>query len=102
MTMAAKGLAAVCYNSETALLPVDDIKEYHNRFSRIVILYDMDDIGKKSSQKLVGQFRELFNDDSVFRGELPLSGAKFDKDVSDFFAKGKSVEQFLNEIILTI
>ena len=102
MTMAAKGLAAVCYNSETALLPTADIKEYHNRFSRIVILYDMDDTGIKSSQKLVGQFRELLNDDSVFRGELPLSGAKFDKDVSDYFAKGKSVKQFFNDITLTI
>ena len=102
MTMAAKGLAAVCYNSETALLPTADIKEYHNRFSRIVILYDMDDTGIKSSHKLVGQFRELLNDDSVFRGELPLSGAKFDKDVSDYFAKGKSVELFFNDITLTI
>lgn len=102
MSMCAKGFAAVCYNSETALLPADDIKEYHERFSRIVILYDMDDTGKKSSQKLVDQYRTLQNNDFLFRGILPLSGTKFDKDVSDYFAKGNSREHFLQDITLTI
>lgn len=102
MSMAAKGFAAVCYNSETALIVIDHIKEYLTRFKNIVILYDMDDTGKKSSQKLVEQYRTILENNSVFRGVLPLSGAKFDKDVSDYFAKGFTREQFLQDITLTI
>ena len=101
MSMASRHLCAVCYNSETASIPSDDIIDFAKRFSRIVVLYDMDKTGIKSSQHLVDLFREAYGIDNIFRGSLPLKGVKFDKDVSDYFAKGSSLDDFLHDLIIT-
>lgn len=100
MSMASHGLPAVCYNSETSKIALSDIKEYTTRFNRIVILYDMDETGRKCSQQLVDEFRQDHSVEHIFCGSLPLSGAKFDKDVSDYFAKGKDCCDFMNEITI--
>jgi len=55
----------------------------------------MDETGKKESAMKVKQFREKYN---VGRIELPLAGIKKEKDISDYFEKGKTKEE-LNRII---
>lgn len=97
MTLAAHGFNAICFNSETATIPTTIIESLKRRFKHIVLLYDMDETGVKMS---VYQQQELA-DYGLLRMELPLSGEKTDKDVSDFFAKGGETSQF-RDIFLKI
>ena len=94
MSLAAHGFNAICFNSETATPPISIIENLHRRFKHIVLLYDMDSTGKDSS------FRneQVLQAYQVMRLELPLSGSKTEKDISDFFALGHTAEE-LNELI---
>lgn len=94
MSLAAHGYNAICFNSETANIPMSILLNLHRRFKHIVLLYDMDKTGVQSSRQLV---KEL-SDFKVKRLELPLSGAKGDKDISDFFANGHTAAE-LDKII---
>lgn len=90
MSLAARGFNAICFNSETASFPKSLIEMLERKFRHIVILYDMDETGRKESSKRV---EELYSHNAL-RLELPLSGGKGDKDISDYFASGKSVSDF--------
>ena len=95
MSLAAHGFNAVCFNSETAVPPVNIIENLHRRFKHIVLLYDMDDTGRKSAARI----EQALNTYRVKRLELPLSGAKSEKDVSDFFAIGHTTDEL--SVIIT-
>ena len=89
MSLAAHGFNAVCFNSETAVPPDNIIENLHRRFKHIVLLYDMDDTGRKSAAKI----EQALNNYHVKRLELPLSGTKSEKDISDFFALGHTTDE---------
>ena len=101
MSLAAHGFSAICFNSETALPPAHILDNLQRRFKHIVLLYDMDKTGKECSVRLeqdLGKYK-------VKRLELPLSGEKSEKDISDFFALGHTKEELdrlINELIKKI
>ena len=95
LSLAAHGFTAISFNSETANISEEVMRELAGRFKKILFLYDMDETGKKESAMKVKQFREKYN---VGRIELPLAGIKKEKDISDYFEKGKTKEE-LNKII---
>ena len=94
MSLAAHSFNAVCFNSETAVPPINIIENLHRRFKHIVLLYDMDDTGKKSAARIEQALRAY----GVKRLELPLDGTKSEKDISDFFALGHTADE-LSRII---
>ena len=89
MSLAAHGFNAICFNSETITPPVNIIENLHRRFKHIVLLYDMDDTGRKSAVKI----EQALNNYHVKRLELPLAGTKSEKDISDFFALGHTADE---------
>ena len=89
MSLAAHGFDAVCFNSETAIPPVNIIENLHRRFKHIVLLYDMDDTGKKSAARI----EQALGAYGVKWLELPLVGTKSEKDISDFFALGHTADE---------
>jgi len=91
LSMSAKGFHAICFNSETSSIPGNLIYKLTFRFKHIVLLYDMDKTGIESSKKQ----EKLLAEYDVKRLELPLSGIKEEKDVSDYFNKGYTREDFL-------
>ena len=91
MTLVAHGYSAICLNSETASIPEDLIIELCSRFQRVAILYDCDDTGKRESEKWVREYGGLY---PVGCLELPLSGSKWEKDVSDYFSLGHTRKEF--------
>ena len=95
LSLAAHGFTAISFNSETANISEEVMRELAGRFKKILFLYDMDETGKKESAMKVKQFRDKYN---VGRIELPLEGTKKEKDISDYFEKGKTKEE-LNRII---
>lgn len=98
MSLAAHGFNAICFNSETAVPPINIIENLHRRFKHIVLLYDMDQTGKKSAAKIEQSLKEY----GVKRLELPMSGNKDEKDISDFFALGhktEELEKLISELI---
>lgn len=97
MSLAAHGFNAITFNSETAKVPTTILERLKRRFKHIVLLYDMDETGIKYSKEVQMTNAEL----GLLRMELPLSGAKDNKDVSDFFAGGGTAEE-INNIFLSI
>ena len=95
MSLAAHGFNAICFNSETITPPVNIIENLHRRFKHIVLLYDMDDTGRKSAVKI----EQALNNYHVKRLELPLAGTKSEKDISDFFALGHTADEL--SVIIT-
>ena len=101
MSLTAHGFNAVCFNSETAIPPVNIIENLARRFKHVVLLYDMDKTGKESSIRTEKALKEY----GVKRLELPLSGDKTEKDISDFFALGhtsEELEELIRELIRKI
>lgn len=101
MSLYAKGFYAICFNSETSHIPEDLIELLSRRFKHIILLYDMDKTGVEASKRAIEKL-SIF---SVLRMELPLSGEKNEKDVSDYFRLGASREDFkrlISEVIETI
>lgn len=90
MSLAAHGSAALTFNSETANIPEEILDELSKRFRRIIFLYDTDDTGRKESSLRVLQYGERYK---VLKLDLPLSGKKSEKDVSDFFRLGHTAEE---------
>ena len=96
LSLASKGFYAICFNSETSLIPESLIKKLSYRFKHILILYDVDKTGLEASLKHQKQLSAY----GVNRLVLPLSGAKQEKDISDFFRIGntkKFLDQLYNE-----
>lgn len=98
LSLAAKGFHAICFNSETATIPEIIIESLYHRYKHIIVLFDMDSTGIKSSHKVVKEFSKY----GVKRMELPLSGEKSEKDVSDYFKIGYTRKDFLNIFILLL
>lgn len=95
LSLASHGFAAIAFNSETAKIPQDKLRELARRFKRIIFLYDTDTTGIKESQARVEEYKHDFN---VQRIQLPLAGTKKEKDISDFFALHHTAEE-LKDII---
>lgn len=91
MSLAAHGFHAICFNSETAFIPAAVIHRLSFRFKHIILLYDVDSIGLKSSAKREEELKEY----GVKRLLLPLAGTKTEKDVSDYFMLGNSREDLI-------
>lgn len=91
MSLTAHGLHAICFNSETAAIPVNVVHRLSFRFKHIVLLYDMDKTGLESSAKQEQALRNY----GVKRLLLPLEGTKEEKDISDFFRIGNSREDLI-------
>lgn len=89
LSLASHGYNAIAFNSETAKIPADKIKLLSQRFRKIIFLYDSDTTGIKESKSRVEEYNGNYN---VFRLELPLSGTKQEKDISDFFALGRTTQ----------
>lgn len=89
--LAAHGFHAICFNSETAFIPVTVIHRLSFRFKHIILLYDVDSTGLKSSAKREEELKEY----GVKRLLLPLAGTKTEKDVSDYFMLGNSREDLI-------
>lgn len=90
LTLSAKGLNAICFNSETVNVPKSIIKKLSFRFKHIILLYDMDKTGLTSSLKHEKKLSEY----GVKRLLLPLPGTKEEKDISDYFRLGNTKESF--------
>ncbi|MBY2903076.1 topoisomerase [Bacteroides fragilis] len=91
MSLTVHGFHAICFNSETAAIPVGIIHRLSFRFKHIVLLYDVDKAGLDSSAK-----QELaLKNYGVKRLLLPLAGTKVEKDISDFFRLGNSREDLI-------
>lgn len=91
LTLAAQGFHAICFNSETSIIPTKIIRKLAYRFKHIVLLYDVDKTGLESSEKHQQQLAEY----GVKRLVLPLTGEKTDKDVSDYFKAGRTRDEFV-------
>lgn len=89
LSLASHGYNAIAFNSETAKIPADKIKLLSQRFRKIIFLYDSDTTGIKESKSRVEEHNGNYN---VFRLELPLSGTKQEKDISDYFALGRTTQ----------
>jgi energy-coupling factor transporter ATP-binding protein EcfA2 len=81
LSLASHGLNAICLNSETAHIPKNLLRGLNYRFKHITLLYDVDDTGKNSMDKLTKEYKS-FKIKSLL---LTLAGTKQEKDVSDFF-----------------
>lgn len=73
------------------------MKNLSRRFKHIILLYDMDATGIESSKKRMEELAAY----KVKRLELPLSGSKTDKDISDFYANGHKTEE-LNKLLFNL
>ncbi len=88
MALAAHGFHAICFNSETSLIPHEIIHKLSYRFKHIVLLFDVDKTGLEASEKQASSLSAY----SVSRLLLPLSGTKEEKDIADYFRLGHSSE----------
>ena len=86
LTLAAHHFHAICFNSETALIPEPTIESLQLRFRHIILLYDTDETGQREAERQA----ELLSHRNVLSLTLPLAGSKNEKDISDFFASGKT------------
>lgn len=89
LALAAHGFPAICLNSETAKMHTFVMDDLAKRFSKVVFVYDTDSTGKSESSARVRELNEKY---PVTKIDLPLSGSKQEKDVSDYFACGGSSE----------
>ncbi|MRJ09466.1 bifunctional DNA primase/helicase, partial [Ornithobacterium rhinotracheale] len=87
MSLYAKGFSAICFNSENSHIPISLIQSLKGRFRHIVLLYDVDHAGKKAVQSHLEKLEDL-----VEVLELPLSGTKDDKDISNYFQQGHTAK----------
>lgn len=95
LSLAAHGFYGIAFNSETAKVPEDKLKELSERFKEIIFLYDSDETGINESKERVEDFKNRYN---VSRLQLPLEGSKKEKDISDYFAIGNTTEDFIKLI----
>ena len=79
---------AICFNSETASIPEPIIESLQLRFRHIILLYDTDETGLREAERQAKQLEPYH----VFCLSLSLQGTKTKKDISDFFALGKTAK----------
>ena len=91
LTLAAAGLHAICFNSETVIIPRKLIRRLSFRFKHIIVMYDTDQTGIKAMEKHVRDLAEF----DVKKLLLPLNGTKDQKDVSDYFRQGNTSEELM-------
>lgn len=91
MSLAANGFHAICFNSETTLIPASVLMLLSYRFKHIILLYDVDKTGLEVSAKRAEELKAF----SLKRLLLPLAGTKEEKDVTDYFALGNTHEDLL-------
>ena len=72
LSLVAHGFHAICLNSETAHIPKNLLRGLSYRFKHITILYDSDETGKSSMEKLTKDYKS-FQLKSLL---LPLPGTK--------------------------
>lgn len=89
LSLSAHHFHAICFNSETASIPESIIESLQLRFRHIIILYDTDETGVREAQRQA----DLLAQYNVLTLLLPLQGIKSEKDVSDFFALGRTEEE---------
>ena len=99
LSLASHGFSAFCLNSETAYLSQTLLQGLSDRFDAVGVLYDMDDTGIRQSQKIIEDNPDVPN---LFRIDLPLSGSKSEKDVSDYFSQGGTATALQDIIMQTI
>ncbi len=99
LSLASHGFSAFCLNSETSHLPKTLLQGLSDRFDVVGVLYDMDDTGVRQSQQILEDNPDVSN---LFRIDLPLSGSKSEKDVSDFFFQGGTATALQDIIMRTI
>ena len=99
LSLASHGFSAFCLNSETSHLPQTLLQGLSDRFDAVGVLYDMDETGIRQSQKIIEDNPDIPN---LFRVDLPLSGSKSEKDVSDFFSQGGTATALQDIIMRTI
>ncbi len=90
MSLAAHGYHAVCFNSETSAMPESVLDSLSQRFDHVFIMYDTDETGKKAMDKAIEEHEKY----DLKRIDLPLSGTKLEKDISDYFALGHTQADF--------
>ncbi len=88
LSLSAQGFSAICFNSESAIIPPEVIKKLSYRFRHLVLLYDVD----KAGIDAVIHHQKSLKDLDVKTLVLPLTGTKQEKDVSDFFRLGKTAD----------
>ncbi len=99
LSLSVRGFNAICFNSETIkTIPDAIINSLYHRFKHIVILFDMDKAGQASSLNLAESLTRY----DVKRLELPLSGEKSEKDISDYFKIGYTRKDLLNIFALVL
>lgn len=92
LSLAAHGFSALAFNSETANIPEDVLVSLSARFRQIVFLYDTDETGRRESELRVRKYVSRY---AVSKIDLPLSGTKSEKDISDFFRLGHTADDLL-------
>ena len=100
MSLSSRGLDAICLNSETARMPSPLFHRLAQLYQYIVFLYDCDETGVRESSLRVNECKDFIQEAcsgsilrNVLRITLPLSGTKSEKDISDFFRLGHSVDE---------
>lgn len=90
-SLVAHGFNAISLNSETANIPKNLLRGLGFRFRHITILYDVDETGLASMDKIVREYKEF----DIKSLRLPLTGEKSDKDISDFFRDNHTAEDLM-------
>lgn len=98
LTLASHSFHAICFNSETSKPNESFIKRLSRRFKHLILLYDCDETGLESSLKHQKEFT-FYN---LKRIVLPLSGAKNQKDITDYFIMGKTRDDFKSLLLSMI
>ena len=88
MSLSSHHFNAICFNSETASIPEPIIESLQLRFRHIILLYDTDETGLREAERQAKQLEPYH----VFCLSLSLQGTKTEKDISDFFALGKTAK----------
>lgn len=91
LSLAALDFYAICFNSETAVVPEEIVRRLSFRFKHIILLYDSDKTGLDSSAIQEQRLQPY----GVKRLVLPLSGTKEEKDISDYFRLGNNRKDLL-------
>lgn len=91
LSLVAHGFNAICLNSETAHIPKNLLRGLSYRFKHITLLYDVDETGLKSMQKLTSDLKNY----SLKSLKLPLTGEKSQKDISDFFKLNHTADDLM-------
>ena len=97
MSLSARSFPAICFGSETCHIPRSFLEELIQQkgIDNIYLLFDMDQEGIKSSKRHI----EMLTGLNINRVELPLSGTKSEKDISDFFRLGHSSQELSRLLI---